>query len=616
MSEREGVMRIGAHYLGKGAAEFVLWAPRCREVTLRLPGPGERLLPMARQARGYWRTRVTGVFPGCAYLYRLDGERERPDPASARQSEGVHGPSRLVDHGAFAWHDGDWHGLPWEEWVLYELHVGTFSPEGTFAAVIPRLAALRELGVTALELMPVAAFPGRRNWGYDGACPFAVQESYGGPEGLKRMVDACHEEGLAVVLDVVYNHLGPEGNYLREFGPYFTDRYRTPWGEAVNFDGPGCDEVRHYFIENACGWLRDYHLDALRLDAVHAIFDFSATPFLQELAATVAAQSEELGRPCRLIAESDLNDVRLLRPPQLGGFGLHAQWHDDFHHALHTLLTGESRGYYADFGRPQDLVKALREGFVYDGRHSFYRDRRHGSSSADCPGRQFVACTQNHDQVGNRLRGERLVALAGLSGAKLAAGTLLLAPYVPLLFMGEEYGEKAPFLYFVDFADSRLAVAVREGRKQEFAAFAWGEEPPDPGAFATFARSRLDWTLQEQGEHRLLRDFYRELLALRRALPAPMRLDKAGGRAELLDAAGLLLLQRRHGGRGLTAFFNFADRPLTCPSPAPAAGRWRKRLDAAASRWQGPGATLPGELPVTGDLAVPPRSFALYLLEA
>jgi maltooligosyltrehalose trehalohydrolase len=411
---------------------------------------------------------VQGVKPGTRYFYRLDGNTERPDPASKFQPEGVHGPSQVIDP-HFVWEELHWSGIPFSHYVLYELHVGTFTAQGTFDAIVPHLDELKDLGITSIEIMPVAQFPGDRNWGYDGVYPGAVQNSYGGPEGLKRLIDACHQRGLAVTLDVVYNHLGPEGNYLCDFGPYFTDRYHTPWGAAINFDGPDSDAVRRFFIENALSWVTEFRLDALRLDAVHGIFDFSALHFLQELAAAVHEQAERLNRRIYVIAESDLNDVRLVSSPELGGYGLDAQWNDDFHHALHTLLTGERTGYYEDFGRIQDLAKAFAEGFVYSGAYSPARRRRHGNTSKDLAADRFVVCAQNHDQVGNRLKGDRLSALVSFEGLKLAAAVVLLSPFIPLLFMGEEYGETAPFPYFVSHSDPDLIEVVRRGRRAEFA---------------------------------------------------------------------------------------------------------------------------------------------------
>ena len=443
---------LGAIPGENGRCCFRVWAPRAEKVEVRLVAPQERLLPLKKAEAGYFHGVLERVEPGARYFYRLDGTRERPDPASRFQPEGVHGPSQVIEPD-FPWTDQGWCGLGLPAYVIYEIHVGAFTPAGTFEAVIPHLAELKELGITALELMPVAQFPGRRNWGYDGVFPYAVQNSYGGPAGLKRLVDACHRHGLAVILDVVYNHLGPEGNYLGDYGCYFTDRYRTPWGEAVNFDGPHSDEVRRFFIENALYWIGDCHIDALRLDALHAIFDQSPQPFLAELAEAVHAQAEGLNRRVHLMAESDLNDVRLIRPPELGGYGLDAHWNEDFHHALHTLLTGEQGGYYEDFGRLAQLAKAFREGFVYSGQYSPYRRRRHGSSSRGLPGQRFIVFAQNHDQVGNRLLGDRLTRLVSFEALKLAAGAMILSPFLPLLFMGEEYGEVAPFHYFISHSD-------------------------------------------------------------------------------------------------------------------------------------------------------------------
>ncbi|MEJ2698695.1 MAG: malto-oligosyltrehalose trehalohydrolase [Desulfuromonadales bacterium] len=606
-------MQIGATYLGDSRCEFTVWAPAAKEVALHLPGPRDRLLAMEREEGGYWRLTVDDAPPGTRYFFRVDGGSDLPDPASCHQPEGVHKASAVIDHDAFTWSDGDWKELPPEETILYELHVGTFTEEGTFAAVIPRLEELRRLGVTAIELMPVAQFPGGRNWGYDGVHPFAAQNTYGGPQGLKELVDACHAEGLAVVLDVVYNHLGPEGNYLREFGPYFTARYRTPWGEAVNFDGAGSDGVRNFFIENALLWFEHYHVDALRLDAVHAIFDFSARPFLQELAEQIHEYAHRTGRPVRIIAESDLNDVRLIRPPGQGGFGLDGQWNDDFHHALHTLLTGEHQGYYRDFGAAADMAKAFREGFVYDWRYSPYRDRRHGSSSADRPARQFVVCSQNHDQVGNRLLGERLITLTSFEAAQVAAAVVLFSPFVPLLFMGEEYAEEAPFRFFVSFEDPELVEAVRRGRREEFSDFDWAGEPPDPQDPQTFKGSRLRWEKRSSGRHRVMFDFYWELIALRREIPALAALDKENLEADFGEEPKRLRLHRRQGTSQVICMFNFHREALEA---APLLdGGWVKRLDSAETCWLGPGASLP-KPPGRDPLLQPALSCALYLLEA
>lgn len=604
-------MQIGANYLGKRRCEFVVWAPRVSDIAVKINAPDVRILPMTKLARGYWHLLAEEIMPGTDYFYQLDNVIERPDPASSSQPHGVHGPSRVIDQSAFKWTDQDWRGHVLGKLIIYELHVGTFTPAGTFAGVIPRLAELKALGITAIELMPVAQFPGERNWGYDGASPFAVQNSYGGLQGLKELVDACHSQGLSVVLDVVYNHLGPEGNYLSDFGPYFANRYRTPWGDAINFDGPGGDEVRNYFIENALYWLRQFHVDALRLDAIHGIYDFSAKPFLQELAEKVDNFADEQGRTFPLIAESDLNDARVIHSIDQGGYGLDAQWNDDFHHALHTLLTGEKQGYYADFGAVEDLAKAYREGFVYSWSYSEYRQRHHGNSSADRPAKQLVVCSQNHDQVGNRTGGERLITLVGFDAAKLAAAAVLFSPYIPLLFMGEEYAEEAPFPFFVDFADAELQAAVSSGRKKELQGLNWPGEPPDPNALDTFLRAKLTWQARCQAEHRVMLDFYRELISLRRNLPPLALLDKQQLEVSLPFGEKLIMMRRWHQRSQVLILLNFSEKELTFLFPDQP-GTWEKLLDSAESRWDGPGSSLPERTARAQKLTMAPLSAVLF----
>lgn len=454
--------------------------------------------------------------PGDRYFYIVDQNKPIPDPVSRLLPEGVHGPTEIVDPEKFAWSDEGWRGLPLRDYVIYELHIGTFTAEGTFDAAIGKLPYLKKLGITVIEMMPVAAFPGARNWGYDGVSPYAVQASYGGPEGLKRLVNAAHEVGLGVMLDVVYNHLGNEGNYLRFFGPYFTSKHQTPWGEAINYDQPGSEGVRRYFVENALYWIREYHLDGLRLDAVQTIKDDSPKHILAEIAEDVAALAAELDREVCVIAETDENDEKLVRPAQAGGFGLHAIWSDDFHHALHALFTKERNGYYQDFGRPEQIVRALQDGFVFQGEaFRFWSGRSRGTSSAGMPAAAHVICIQNHDQVGNRACGERLTALVPRGARMLAAALLLLAPETPLLFMGQEYDEPNPFLFFTDYGDPALQKAVREGRCQEFKELDFsGDSVPDPQDPATFERSKLNWKLTE-GENSML-EWYIALLALRK----------------------------------------------------------------------------------------------------
>ena len=523
-------------------AEFRVWAPKARVADVEIGGKART---MTQRDGGWWVLDLPEVGPGTDYAFRVDGSEPLPDPRSPRQPRGVHGPSRTVDHGSFKWTDREWRGVHLPSAVLYELHVGTFSPEGTFEGAIKRLDHLVELGVTTVELLPVAQFPGERNWGYDGVLLFSPHESYGGPNGFKRFVDACHKRGLGVVLDVVYNHLGPEGNHLGRFGPYFTGFYATPWGQAVNFDQRGSHEVRRFVIDNALQWLRDYHVDGLRIDAVHSIVDTSAVHVLEELAVEVEELAAEVGRPLWLIAESDLNDPRVIRGREVGGFGIDAQWSDDFHHALHAVLTGETNGYYEDFGSLDDLADALEEAWVYAGRYSPHRDRIHGRPHGGLPGWKFLAYLQNHDQVGNRAIGDRIHHTVALGRVKVGAALYLLSPFVPMLFQGEEWATSAPFQYFTSHEDSELGRAVAQGRRSEFASFGWkAEDVPDPQDPATFERSKLPWKELKRQPHAEVLEWYRSLIALRRATPdlSDGRLDLVRVRAD--ESAGTLVVER------------------------------------------------------------------------
>lgn len=605
---------LGATPLSTGDCLFLVWAPYADSVKLQVLNSPCRSLPMKREPKGYFRLRVEGG-AGCRYLYDLGGkgERVRPDPASRLQPDGVHGPSEVLSQDEFNWEDSSWRGLPLSELVLYEIHTGTFTPEGTFEAIVSRLRNLNQLGVTAIEIMPVAQFPSERNWGYDGVFPFCVQDSYGGPRGLKRLVNACHQENMCVALDVVYNHLGPEGNYLADFGPYFTDRYHTPWGRAVNFDGEWSDEVRRFFIENALYWIREFHIDVLRLDAVHAIVDSSAKPFLGEINAAVQAEATRLNREVHLIAECDRNDIRTVQPQTRGGYGFAAQWNDDLHHAVHTVLTGEGSGYYQDFGKISQIARSLTSGYVYQGEYSNYRRRSHGSESKGVSGEHFVVFTQNHDQVGNRMNGERLAGLVDFEALKVAAGAMLLSPFVPLLFMGEEYGETSPFLYFVSHQDRDLVEAVRQGRRDEFNAFSWKGEPPDPQEPATFLRAKLHWQLQEREPHKQLREFYAELLCMRKEFPVLANSDMSCVEATAFEEERALVLHRWKGSDEILAFFNFGKDVAHVTASIPECG-WLKALNSRDHRWAGPGSDLPECLLGGPDhpILIEPLCIALY----
>jgi maltooligosyltrehalose trehalohydrolase len=555
---------------------FRVWAPEAQRVAVVIEGSAH---PLGPQQGGWWAGDVDGTGTTTNYLFSVDGGDPRPDPRSAHQPLGVDGVSRVVDHGSFVWTDDSWKGISHRDAIIYELHIGTFTPQGTFDAAAQRIDHLVDLGVTAIEICPVNEFSGEWGWGYDGVDLFAPHHAYGDPDSLKRFVDACHSANLGVILDVVYNHLGPAGNYLGEFGPYFTSTYNTPWGEAVNFDGAGSYEVRRFVVDNALMWLRDYHLDGLRIDAVHAILDRSAIHILEQMAIEVADLEIGLGTKKFLIAESDLNDPRLVTDRVDNGYGLDAQWSDDFHHALHALATGESAGYYSDFGSMEDLAKALHQAFVYDWRYSAFRDRMHGRSTTGLPGHRFLAYSQDHDQVGNRARGDRTSALVDIDTLRLMAALVLTSPFVPMLFMGEEWAATTPFQYFTSHPDEELGRAVREGRRSEFTAFGWDpSEIPDPQDPATFERSKLDWTEPKQPGHAEMLDWYRKLIALRRSEHDLHDFDLSTVQTEFSQESRWLVLTRGT----LTIACNFAEHANAIPidvdaevllsSPAPPDG--------------------------------------------
>ena len=548
---------------------FSVWAPHAKSVELLLD---DRRIPLEAAGQGYWRADVS-VPAGQDYQYSLDGAAGLPDPRSRWQPAGVHGASQVPDGLAADMRMSAptaFRAAPFNQAIIYEIHVGTFTPEGTYAAAQLKLPYLCELGVTHLELMPLATFPGQRGWGYDGVDLFAPFPAYGTPAELAAFVHACHSHGLAVLLDVVYNHFGPDGNYLASYAPYFTDRYKTGWGAAINYDGPHSDEVRRFVIDNALMWLRDYEIDGLRLDAVHAIFSFEAVHLLEELSNAVRALSKDVGRPLVLIAESDLNDPRLVHAASRGGYGLDAHWADDFHHALHRYFTGETDGYYADFHGLRDVATALRDGYVYQGQYSVHRGRRHGRPPAGVEPHQLIVSAQNHDQIGNRAQGERLSNLLEMGPLKAAAALTLLSPFVPLLFQGEEWGASTPFLYFTDHQDPELGRLVAEGRSKEFSAFRWAGAVPNPQDLSTFERSKLDWSELLKPRHAELLGWYRCLIQLRRdrpEMPRESRIDAPAPKVHFDEAAEWLTFVHN----GVLVVLNAANQAQRVPTPD---GEW------------------------------------------
>lgn len=575
---------VGAILQHNGSCLFTLWAPKLQQAEVYLT-ERDVYYSMIPDGQGYWTITVPDVPDGTLYRFRLNHDQRLPDPASRAQPSGVHGDTQVVST-HFDWHDDDWTGMRQEHMVIYELHVGTFSKAGTFQGIIDKLDYLVELGVTTLQLMPVAAFPGARNWGYDGVFPFAVHEAYGGAAGLKHLVDRAHAHGLAVVLDVVYNHLGPEGNYLEAYGPYFTDRYRGFWGRAINFDDAYADGVREFFWQNACMWLEEFHLDGLRLDAVHAIWDSSACHFVEVLAERVEAVARNTGRHKILLAELDLNNPRYVRPRDAGGYGLHVQWSDEYHHALHVLLTGEQKGYYEDFGEIQHFVQALRNSYVYTGQYSVHRKRQFGRMPQGIDYTQFVVFAQNHDQVGNRLLGDRLSTQVSEAALRLAAAAVLLSPHVPLLWMGEEYGEERPFQYFISHSDTQLVDQVRQGRRKEFASFAWEGEVPDPQDEATFEACKLSWSYQHTVKAANLLSFYQFLIRFRKQRMAMQGTARDCLRMLSADDDPWVMFERAYGADAIVIALNFHRAVTTVPWPL--SRPYRVLLDSSHHQWGGP----------------------------
>lgn len=606
---------FGARVAKNDRVAFKVWAPRASSVEVEIVGSPGRTKRLERTDGETFVGEISELGAGADYHFVLNGESRRPDPMSRFQPHGVHGASRIVDPAAFGWRDSAWRGCRLENQVLYELHVGTFTSGGTFESMIERLPHLKELGVTSIELMPVAQFPGARNWGYDGVHLFAPQSTYGGPNGLKTLVDACHRLGLGVVLDVVYNHLGPEGNYLSEFAPFFTDRYRTPWGDAINVDDAGSDGVRRHLIENALYWLTEYHIDGLRLDAIDRIVDCSARHILEELATAFHARSAELGRDAFLIAESDLNDARVIGSKTTGGYGFDAQWSDDFHHAVRTVMTKDTHGYFQDFGRVEDIERAFSRGYVYDGRYSSHRDRRHGGSFGACSGSQLVVYNQTHDQVANSSGGARIASLLSPPEQRIAAALVFVSPNTPMLFMGEEYGETAPFHYFIDHDDADLRQAVVRGRQKEHQVFHAKRGFADPSVEATFKEATLDWSCLDKEPHLETLALYRDLIALRQKMPA-----LASARVDLVrtasSEAGWLVIERADPAHGdVLVVCNFSKESAAIPFALPA-GHYDVVFSTDQARYGGTEASPSGSIVAaasTTTLACPARTLQIYL---
>jgi maltooligosyltrehalose trehalohydrolase len=578
------IKKLGSNY-ESGRCEFVVWAPEKEQMFLCLETPEQQILKMQKTADGYFTHAVRGIMPDTLYTYSSDGTNKIPDPASHFQPQGVHGPSQIVDHNQYHWNDSSWRGLPLKELIFYELHVGTFTPEGTFEAIVPLLDHLADLGINAIEIMPVSQFPGNRNWGYDGVFPYAVQNTYGGPQQFKAFVDTAHSKGIAVFLDVVFNHIGPEGNYFGSYAPYFNDTYCTPWGDAINFDGDWSDGVRDYFSNCILHWYEHYHLDGLRVDAVHTMYDKGAVHFWEMAQEKLDELRQRLGRSFHMVAECDLNSPKVTYSPEKGGWGFNAQWLDDFHHALYVLLDEQGRERYEDFGSMQQLAKAYTDGFVHSGEYVKFRKRKHGASSAGVSGEHFVVFNQNHDQVGNRVGGERLSMLVDFERQKLAAAAVLLSPYLPMLFMGEEFGAKTPFFYFVSHSDKKLIEMVAEGRRKEFENYKWETEPPHPQEEKTFLDSKIDWAQSKAADHQIMLNWYKQLITFRKYDPVLQNFDKNDIRVTHFGSKGLVLHRRCAEQKDeLMCIFNLGPETETWLIPDQKQN-WTKILDSGDAVW-------------------------------
>lgn len=593
---------IGLNFNENGEAEIRVWAPFAEQVAVLIT-ESAAVIDMFNEGYGYWFLQTDQIKPLESYSFKIStpkGGKElmRSDPASLLQAEGPQGLSTAFDLRSFPWTDKHWHGLALKDFIIYELHTGTFTPEGDFAAIETKLDYLVKLGITAIEIMPVAQFSGGRNWGYDGVFPFAVQNTYGGPLALQQLVNTCHEKGLAVILDVVFNHVGPEGNYFADFGPYFTDKYHTPWGQAINFDDAGCDAVRDFFIENALMWFRDFHIDALRLDAVHAIKDFSPVHILAEIKSHTEKLARVTGRTYELIVELDLNDGRFIRPKKEHGYGMDAQWIDEFHHALRVCAGQEQKGYYSDFNGVDDLAKSFNGAYVYDGQYSPHRQKKFGEPIGDVPGYKFVVFSQNHDQIGNRMLGERTATLVSFEMLKVMAAAVFCSPFLPLIFMGEEWAETNPFQFFISHSDHHLVEAVRKGRKAEFSAFHEGEAVPDPQHESTFQHSKLDWQKLEVPLNLKMLSYYKTLIALRKQNEVLADLDRKNVKARAYPEKKCLMLKRGKGAQKIMVLFNFSDQKQNLLT-GETIQDWTILLNSSSLVWNGPNEEIkrlaPGE---------------------
>jgi maltooligosyltrehalose trehalohydrolase len=603
--------KIGAFYKGNGQCEFTVWAPFVDCVEIELP-KDNRIVPLLKEELGYWSGEVNNVQPESLYWCILNKKKKIPDICSMSQPEGVFGSSQVIDQCNFEWTDNAWHGIPLKDMIIYEIHVGTFTSEGTFEGIISKIDHLLKLGVNTIELMPVAQFSGERNWGYDGVFPFAVQHSYGGVNGLKKLIDACHKAKIAVVMDVVYNHLGPEGNFFHEYGPYFTDKYNTPWGSAINFDDAYSDEVRNLFLQNIRMWLCDYHIDALRLDAVHAYKDNSALHFVKEISNFVKALSKDTGKNYVLIGECDLNDPKYIASAENEGFGLDGQWIDEFHHSIHSILTNEKDGYYEDFGKLEHVYRAYKDTFVYAKRYSFHRKRTFGAYPIHNHYDQFVVFIQNHDQIGNRLRGDRLSSLVSFEALKLAAAAVLTSPYVPLLFMGEETAAETPFYFFSDYSGKELIEKMTFSRKEEFKSFQWEGDFVDSQLIETFQQSKLNWDFSADNKRLHLFSFYKELIQLRKKHSTFQNRTRGSLNILINNEQTLLIVERRSEDFSsyISIIMNFSKK--SAESIWPEEEKGRLLLDSTSLSWLGPGSNAPNEIYKGKIIPIAAESIVIY----